>query len=61
MPNMTSPSNGVIHEVEIQLNDAGNKSAIAATTMTIPAIYFEMKLQILFSMMLYLSILLLYY
>ena len=56
MPNMTNPSNGVIHVVEIQLNDAGTNRAIVATTMTIPAIYFEMKLQILFSMIRYPSV-----
>jgi len=53
IPNITRPRNGVIHAGEIQLNDTGNKSAIAATTMTITAIYFEMKLQILLSILCY--------
>jgi hypothetical protein len=53
IPNITNPRKGVIQEVEIQLNDAGTMSAIAATTMTISAIYCEMKLQILLSMLCY--------
>lgn len=45
IPNMTTPSIGAIHEVEIQLKVEGRNKDNAATTTTIAAKYFDINEQ----------------